>query len=142
MSVKDTDELMHEIKAARSIQRFLHDNQDEMIKRSLPEYLGKLLKEKNLTQKEVIRASGLDKSYACHIFSGERSTTRPKLLALALAMNLSIDETQHLLHCAGLPQLYARVSWDSIILHAVNRQKSVIETNLLLDDFGEKPLLK
>ena len=141
MPAKDTNELLHEIKQSDSVQKFLHDNQSEMVRRYLPEYLAKLLNEKKLSQKEVIRASGLDKSYACHIFSGERSTTRPKLLALALAMKLTIDETQHLLHYAGLPQLYARVPWDSILLHAISHQKTVIETNLLLDDFGESPML-
>ena len=141
MSAKDTDELLHEIKQSDSVQKFLQENQSEMVRRSLPEYLAKLLQAKGLMQKEVIRASGLDKSYACHIFSGERSTTRPKLLTLALAMKLTIDETQHLLHYAGLPQLYARVPWDSILLHAISHQKTVIETNWLLDDFGEHPLL-
>jgi len=141
MPAKDTNELLHEIKQSDSVQKFLQDNQSEMVRRYLPEYLARLLQTKGLSQKEIIRNSGLDKSYACHIFSGERSTTRPKLLALALAMKLTIDETQHLLHYAGLPQLYARVPWDSILLHAISHQKTVIETNLLLDDFGERPLL-
>ena len=79
-----------------------------MVSRSLPEYLVHLLEKKGLSQKDVIRASGLSASYACHIFSGERSTTRPKMLAIALAMKLTVEETQYLLHYAGLPQLYAR----------------------------------
>ena len=141
MPAKDTNELLNEIKASRSVESFLQDNQAELVERSLPEYLAKLIREKGLSQKEIIRTSGLNKSYACHIFSGERSTTRPKMLALALAMGLTVDETQHLLHYAGLPQLYARVPWDSIMLYAIHNHKTVMEANLLLDDFGEKPLL-
>ena len=141
MPAKDTDELVHELKSSRSMAAFLQENRDEMVSRSLPEYLAQLLAEKGMSQKEVIKASGLSASYACHIFSGERSTTRPKMLAIALAMKLTVEETQYLLHYAGLPQLYARVPWDSIIIHAISHQKSVIDTNLLLDDFGERPLL-
>ena len=141
MPAKDTNELVHELKNTRSMAAFLRENQGEMVSRSLPEYLAHLLEKKGLSQKDVIKASGLSASYACHIFSGERSTTRPKMLAIALAMKLTVEETQYLLHYAGLPQLYARVPWDSIIIHALSHQKSVIDTNLLLDDFGERPLL-
>ena len=141
MPAKDTDELVHELKNSRSMATFLRENQGEMVSRSLPQYLAHLLNSKGLSQKDVIKASGLSASYACHIFSGERRTTRPKILALALAMKLTVEETQYLLHYAELPQLYARVPWDSIIIHALSHQKSVIDTNLLLDDFGERPLL-
>ena len=141
MPAKDTDELVHELKNSRSMATFLRENQGEMVSRSLPQYLAHLLNRKGLSQKDVIKASGLSASYACHIFSGERRTTRPKILALALAMKLTVEETQYLLHYAELPQLYARVPWDSIIIHALSHQKSVIDTNLLLDDFGERPLL-
>ena len=142
MPAKDTDELVHELKSSRSMVAFLQENRDEMVSRSLPECLAHLLEKKGLSQKDVIRASGLSASYACHIFSGERSTTRPKILAIALAMKLTVEETQYLLHYAGLPQLYARVPWDSIIIHAISNQKSIIDINLLLDDFGERPLLE
>ena len=141
MPAKDTDELVQELKSSRSMATFLQENQAEMVSRSLPKYLAHLLEKKGLSQKDVIKASGLSASYACHIFSGERNTTRPKMLALAIAMKLTVEETQYLLHYAGLPQLYARVPWDSIIIHAISHQKSVIDTNLLLDDFGERPLL-
>lgn len=142
MSAKDTDELVNELKKSKNVTKYFEENQGEMVSRRLPEYLAKLLREKGLSQNEVIKASGLDASYACHIFSGERKTTRPKLLAIAIAMKLTLDETQHLLNYAGLIGLYARVPWDSIIIHAVSHNKTVIETNMLLEDFGENPLLQ
>ena len=142
MSAKDTDELVNELKKSKNIAKFLEENQSEMVSRTLPEYLAKLLESKGLSQNEVIKASGLDASYACHIFSGERKTTRPKLLAIAIAMKLTLDETEHLLNYAGLTRLYARIPWDSIIIHAVSHNKTVIETNMLLEDFGENPFLE
>ncbi len=77
-----------------------------------------------------------------HVLSGERKPSRARLLAMALAMRLTLDETQYLLQYAGFSRLYVREPWDSIIIHALNHQKSVADTNLLLYDFREKTLLE
>ena len=138
---KDTRELLHELTAAKNVADFLHDNRQNLREVSLSEYLKELLQRKNLSQKEVIRASGIDHSYACHIFAGDKNPSRPKLLAIALAMKLTADEAQYLLRYANLPKLYPRIPWDSVIIHALNRQKSVIDTNMLLDELQQPPLL-
>ena len=104
-------------------------------------YLAQLLSQKNRTKSDVIRASGLEATYAYHIFSGDKNPSRTKLLALALALGLDLKETSRLLHAAHLPQLYAKKSWDSVLIFALTHKKSVMETNLLLDKLGESPLL-
>jgi len=139
---KDTDELLHELKRECSIAHFIHENEVHMKNLTLPEYLTEMLKKSGCAKSDVIRASGLDTAYAYHIFSGSKHPSRPKLLALALALGADLKETSRLLHYAGLPQLYARKSWDSIVLFALGHKKSVVETNLLLDKFGERPLLE
>ncbi|UZE45699.1 hypothetical protein [Selenomonas sputigena] len=89
----------------------------------------------------------------CHPRLGTRSHIRlpylfrrqeslaPKILALALALGLDLKGTSRLLHAAHLPQLYAKKSWDSVLIFALTHKKSVMETNLLLDKLGESPLL-
>ena len=104
-------------------------------------YLAQLLSQKNRTKSDVIRVSGLEATYAYHIFSGDKNPSRTKLLALALALGLDLKETSRLLHAAHLPQLYAKKSWDSVLIFALTHKKSVVETNLLLDKLGENPLL-
>ena len=87
--------------------------------------------------------SGLERTYAYHIFSGQKSKpARTKLLALSRAMNLNLDETQHLLRYAKLNTLYARDPWDAVVILAIERDFSVEDTNRLLDDLGEKTMLK
>ena len=49
-------------------------------------------------------------------------------------MQLSIDETNHLLNYAEHSSLYPRNPWDTIIMYALQRHLSVIETNILLTD--------
>ena len=141
-TARDTTELLHDLKSTKNMADYFEKNQSALDTRSLPERLHTLLKQKNLSKKEVIRASGLEVTYAYHIFSGKKRPLRPKLLALALAMQLDLEETQHLLNSAELPQLYARIPWDSLLIYAVEHHKTVIEANLLLSDFHESPLLE
>ena len=137
---KSTGELFTELKKDRNLRGYLRRNSDEFVS-PLNEYLDKLLTEKNLTKKEVIERSGLNREYAYHIFSGlKKNPSRPKILALAMAMGLNLEEVQYLLRYAGLGLLYPRNQWDAIIISAVEQKFNVAQTNELLYRLGEKTL--
>jgi len=141
MKEKDTEELFSELKEDGDIKAFLHRNQDELLP-PVSEYLRGLMQEKDLRLSDVIKASCLNRNYAYHIFSGEKpNPSRVKLLALALAMKLNLDEMQHLLLCGGHSTLYPRSPWDSVIISAVEQGLSVTDTNLLLEQLGETEIL-
>lgn len=138
---KDTDELFVELKNERNVEDYRNRNQDEFVL-PLNEYLSSLLTEKKLSKREVIEASQLNREYAYHIFSGtRRNPSRPKLLALAIAMGLNLGEVQYLLRYAKQSPLYPRNPWDSTIIFAVEQKLSVMETNELLHKLGEAELL-
>ena len=137
---KDTGELLTELKAEKHVENFLSRNQSEIML-PLPEYLEKILSEKNLSKADVIKRSGLNREYAYHIFSGTRNPSRQKILALSLAMNLNLDETQRLLRHAQQNLLYPRNEWDAILISAVEKNLSVMETNALLHQLGEETFL-
>ena len=59
---------------------------------------------------------------------------RKKLLAIALALKFSVDETQHLLKYADEPELYPRRKFDAVILYALERGLRLVDTNILLAD--------
>ena len=61
---------------------------------------------------------------------------RKMLLAIAIALNFSVDETQHLLKYAKEPELYPRNTFDSTIIYALERGCSIIETNILLENLN------
>ena len=138
---KSTGELFFELKEERNLQNYRDRNREEFLS-PLNEYLEKLLAEKNLVKAEVIEQSGLNREYAYHIFSGNRKNpSRPKILALAIAMGLDLDEVQYLLRYAKQGALYPRNPWDSVIISAVQQKLTVAQTNELLDQLGETLLL-
>ena len=140
---KDTGELEHELASAQSVASYFAANAEELRDETLAEHLARLLAEKHLEKADVIARSGLDELYAYHIFAGRK--TRPakqKILALALAMQLTRKETQHLLYYAGATPLYVRSPWDSAVAYAIDHHMSVIDANLLLDSLGQSPLLE
>lgn len=142
--VKDTAQLENEIENIgnnQDIEAYLCMNQESMRSFSLPEYLEHLLEQKGLTKAEVIERSKLDKVYAYHIFSGRKRPGREKILALAIAMELSVEETQFLLYCAGVRQLYVRNPWDSVIFYALKKKMKIIDVNCLLMQLGENVVL-
>jgi transcriptional regulator with XRE-family HTH domain len=138
---KNTDELFVELREDNDIKNYLQRNRDEFV-RPLSEYLENLLAQKHLSKQAVIEKSGVQREYAYHIFSGlKKNPSRPKILALAIAMGLSLKEIQYLLRYARQSPLYPRNPWDSIIISAVEQKLDVVQTNELLSRFGESLLI-
>lgn len=140
MFKKDTEKLLAEIKGDSDMKKFLAKNQNEFVE-PLHLYLNRLLQEKNLNKADVIKNSLININYAYHLFSGKKNNpSRDKIIALAIAMNLNLDETQYLLRYAGEGSLYPRNSRDALIISAVEQKLTVTDTNLLLTQFGEQVL--
>ena len=138
---KDTDELFVELCEDNDIKNYLRRNRAEFVQ-PLSEYLANLLAQKQLSKQAVIERSGVQREYAYHIFSGlKKNPSRPKILALAFAMGLTLEETQYLLRYAKQSPLYPRNPWDSIIISAIDQKLSVLHTNELLSQLGETVFL-
>ena len=140
MPEKDTEELENELAEIDDLKKFFTENKFNLRDFTLAQYLNYLLENKKLSKTDVIKRSELG-DYAYHIFSGRKNTSREKVISLALAMQLSFEECQHLLYYAGAKQLYARDSWDDVIIYALKNNLTVTQTNELLIDFDEMPLL-
>ena len=139
---KSTTELFAELKEDKNIKGYLNRNQNEFMI-SLHEYLAKLLAEKNLIKQEIVKKSRLSREYAYHIFAGSRKNpSRPKVLAIGIAMGLNLEETQYLLKYANQNILYPRNQWDTVIISAIEQHLNVMETNELLHQLGETLLLE
>lgn len=132
METKTTDELRHEIKGATDIEDYLKNNRENLIHYNLTRHLNRLLSQKGISKAEVVRGSLLSKAYVYQIFSGERTPSRDKLIAIAFGLRLSEKETQDLLKISGKQELYAREERDAIILFSIQRNQSIFEVNDLL----------
>lgn len=138
---RTTQELMDALLSKRDVEDYLRENAGELLSQTLASCLESLLSRHGLKKGAVIEAAGIERSYGYQLFSGRRGTpSRDVLLALALAMHLSVDETQTLLRVAGLAMLYPRVRRDSVILRALADGVSVPDCDLRLDACGEPPL--
>lgn len=136
METKTTEELNHEIKEATDIEDYLHKNRENMLTLSLSRYLEDLLVQKGLSRAQVVRDSSLDKGYVYQIFSGEKTPSRDKLLALAFGLRLSGDETQRMLKISCNRELYARDRRDALIRFALEQRKTILDVNESLYDHG------
>lgn len=136
MEIKTAEELNHEIKAATDIEDYLRQNRENMLTQNLSQYLEKLLAQKGLNRAQVIRGSLLDRTYTYQIFSGEKSPSRDKLLALAFGLGLTDEETQKMLKISYNRELYVRDARDALILFALQHRKTILEVNESLYDHG------
>lgn len=140
MESKSTSELIHEIKASTDVEDYLIKNKNHLLTQCLSEHLNLLLAEKGLRIADVVRNSLLDRVYVYQIFSGKKTPSRDKLIALAFGLCLSDEETQKLLKLSGNRELYARDERDVLILFALQREKTIFEVNELLFSHDLTPL--
>lgn len=136
---KTTDELLKILKCSRT-SGFVSDNNEDFIDKSVNYYINKMIKDKNLTNAEVISSSGIQVNYAYQILSGQKKPSRDKVIAMCFGMKLTVDEAQTLLKYGGYAQLYPRNKRDSVIIFALENKMSIIDCNLELDSFNLSPL--
>ena len=137
---KDTSKIIEELNLCDSFKSFYDENSEFMVSKSLSDMLSELLEKKELKKVDVIKRSEMSEVYTYQIFSGLRVPERKKLLALALGMSLDLNETQQLLKTAGYSQLYVKIPFDSFIIYGLCKNKSVVEVNELLYEYGLETL--
>ena len=137
---KKTDELLQELSTVADMKEYLAGNAEEFITKDFSVYLEEYTARKGYDKGEVARLSGLDRFYVYEIYRGRKLPTADKIVCLALALELTLEETQHLLMTASRPVLYAKKKKDSILIFAVNNKMNVVETNAMLYEAGESLL--
>lgn len=133
MQTKKTKELETWIEHANveDLQLYMQDTKTI----TLPDYLHELLERKQLSKAMVIQEAQLPRTYAYQIFQGIKQPGRDKILQLAFAMHLQIEEANRLLKIAGLSPLYAKQKRDAILLFALHHHLNLYDTNLYLDEY-------
>ena len=99
------------------------------------------LNEKNVSPSELIKRSRIERTYFYQILNGRKKPGRDKVISIALALSLSLEETQRILTLAEAGVLYPKSKRDSVLIFALNNHYSIIETNLLLNKYNEVDLI-
>lgn len=129
---KDTAKIVEELGLCDDFTTFYDENKEYMVDQSLPELLAELVEQKGIRKSYAIKAAEISEVYGYQIFSGIRHPERKKLLCLAVGMNLTLDETQNLLRCAGYSPLYVKLPFDSVVIYGICKRLSVIKINEIL----------
>lgn len=107
---------------------------------SFVDYINEILLEKDLEKSDIIRDAQIPRTYAYQIFQGSKQAGRDKILQLAIAMKLNLEETNRLLTVAHHNHLYAKQQQDAILIFGISKQYSLIQINELLDEFHHELL--
>ena len=131
-----TRKLMRSLREGAQIERVLNDKSREFIAQPLTKALAQLLEDNGVTRAQAIHDAMLNTIYGYQIFSGTRTPSRDKLLALAFGMHLSYEQTDTLLKTQGYARLYARRRRDAVIIHGLIHQTPLLEVNTQLYENG------
>ena len=102
--------------------------------------LYQLMRDRNLSPKDMISRTGLERSYFYHVLSGMKKPGRNIVLRIGLALRTNLSEMNHLLQLSNASPLYAKIRRDAAIIYAIQHRMSMMETNELLVDAGEEPV--
>lgn len=132
--------ILSNIDSAKEMEEYLELPEVVNSWQSFPEYFQSLDAVKEMDSRNLIRSSGLERSYYYQVMKGTRRPGRDKVLRLCLAAGLNLKETTRALELSGNAMLYPRSRRDIILTVAVNQMADVDDTNLLLFKYGVKPL--
>ncbi len=132
--------ILSNIDSAKEMEEYLELPEVVNSWQSFPEYFQSLDAVKEMDSRNLIRSSGLERSYYYQVMKGTRRPGRDKVLRLCLAAGLNLKETTRALELSGNAVLYPRSRRDIILTVAVNQMADVDDTNLLLFKYGVKPL--
>jgi len=106
--------------------------------KSLSEYLNGYIGSHDLVTADIIRASMLSRDYAYGILNGNRSNpTRDRVIALCIAMHMTLDEVQRALELCNAGILYAKNARDMAIMICINTEVyDIYEINSFLVEKG------
>lgn len=138
--VKDTVELLKELKNYSDFNKFLNNNNEEITKKELSKCLTQLLEKHNIKKSEAVKRSEINEIYAYQIFAGSRIPERNKLLCIAIGMGLDLNEVQTLLKTTGYAPLYVKIPFDCAVAFGIYQKKNLLEINRLLYDYGLETL--
>ncbi len=139
-TTKQLAEILSKISSPEEMDQYMEIPKVKGNFKNFAEYFRSLPAAHSTDSAELIRRSGLERSYFYQVMKGKRNPGRDKVLRLCLGAGLSLKETTRALELSGNAVLYPRKRRDIILTLAINQKAGVDDTNLLLFKYGEEPL--
>lgn len=132
MLEKDTDQLIHSLKKAANFKVVLNEQQEYLIAEDIKTHLNECLILKNKSKAAVLRRAEITEATGYQYFDGKRKPSREKMIALAIGMELTLDETDLLMKKTGYAKLYPKHQWDAAIIYGITHHLSIQQLDELL----------
>ncbi|MBO4242786.1 MAG: XRE family transcriptional regulator [Clostridiales bacterium] len=143
MDKSTTDNLMDALMSTDNesqLESFLKRN-DGKYPMDFKTFLNAKMEERGVDKPWLIRESRVEKSYIYKLCDGKKCKPgKDKIVMIALALHMSVKETQKALEVVGESALYPKNKRDSILIFAIKKKHSVSAANSLLEHYGEAPL--
>jgi len=141
MNKKTTEELENALGNihVKNFDTFLSDS-EELIndEKAFATYMHQLINAKKLKQQDIFLEADISERYGYKLLSEEKHTRqRDVILRICYVSELTLQETQKALRLYKMPELYARIPRDALIMAIFNeRPGNIIEVNMLLKQHG------
>jgi transcriptional regulator with XRE-family HTH domain len=114
----------------------LDDTLKEMYTDSFEKHLQQLINKKGLKNSEVYAAANISKQYFSKLIKGQVKPSKEKVLALAVGLQLNMDEAIDFLRLAGYA--FSPVSQTDVIVEyfIMHRDYNVMKIDIVLFDYG------
>lgn len=146
MNEKNTEELNNVLGSTHisDFDRYCRDNRESMVNEagSFQTYVKEIIRRNKMTLQNVFLLADIPERYGYKLLTGEKHTRqRDVILRICYAARMSMAETQRALKKYGMPELYAKIPRDAMLIIVFNeRPGSIIDVNALLKDNGIEPL--
>ena len=146
MIEKDTEELKKILKSTHpeDINGFYDENKESLADTpdAFCSYIKGIMKDNGVSQQDAFLNADVPERYGYKLLSGEKRTKqRDVILRICFSAGMTLDETQKALRKYGMPELYAKVPRDALLMTVFNkRPKNIIEVNRLLMKNKQQPL--
>ena len=100
------------------------------------------MRQRGISQQIAFLKADIPERYGYKLLSGEKHTRqRDVIIRICYASELTLKETQRALRKYGMPELYAKIPRDAMLMIAFNeRPGSIIDVNSFLKENGMEPL--
>lgn len=144
MEEKNTDELEKVLQSThiKNFESYCKENTSSPADEQFSVYVKNILSEKKLTQQLVFLRADIPERYGYKLLSGgKRTRQRDVILRICYAAEMSLAQTQRALKKYEMPELYAKLPRDALLMIIFNeRPGDIIEINEILKKNGMETL--
>lgn len=138
---KTTTELLKELKRQScSLPEYLSKHKESFVVEDIKNFWSNLIEEKKYSKSNIINKSDFSYCYFYDVINGRKMPTKDKVVRLALAMKMTVDECQQALKVSGRSALYPKIRRDSVLIYAIEQKMTIMQCNSLLEKYGEEEL--